>query len=75
MEDSIENVINVITIVVDPEQGRPRLDIGNISPLAAYTLLQAATDALYDCIPTTSVVFDDEVINEYDFVIDDDDDD
>lgn len=77
--EELPDVIGVITIVVDPDVGKPRLDIGTISPLYAYTILKSAADAVYDIIPSPTVVWNNEVVADFEFVditdIDDDDDD
>lgn len=73
--DQVEDTIGVITIVLDPAIGRPRLDIGNMSPLAAYTLLQGAADSLFECIPQPTIVYDGDIINEYNYIMDDEDED
>lgn len=72
--EEIPNVISVITIVVDPDDGLPRIDLGSMSPIYAYTILKTCTDALYSVIPPPTVIWNDEVIADFaDLMLDDDD--
>lgn len=73
--EELPNVISVITIVIDPEKGSPRLDLGSVSPVYAYTILKTAADAVYDVIPSPTVVWDNEIIADFEYIVDDDDED
>lgn len=75
-EEEVKSPISVITIVIDENSGNPpKVDLGDMSPLYAHTLLMTVVDTLYDCIPRPKIVWDGCVINEYDLAAWDDEDD
>lgn len=78
-EDELEEIaspIHIITIVLDETNGLPpTVDLGDLSPLVAHTILQTVVDALYDCIPAPRIMYDDLVLMDYDYATGGDDDD
>ena len=73
--EEIESPIHVITIVIDESNGLPpRVDLGDISPIFAHTILQTVVDTLYDCIPSPEIVYDGVTLMDYDYAGWDDED-
>jgi hypothetical protein len=74
--EELPSVISIITVVVDPDEGVPRVDLGSMSPAYAYTMLRSAAEAVYDTIPLPTVISNGEVIADFAWLdnLDDDDD-
>lgn len=69
MQSPLEEIIDVITIVLDPDSSQPKLDIGNMSPYAAQAILQQAADSLADILAPPQISYGGHVI--YHTVIED----
>jgi hypothetical protein len=73
--DELESEIQVITIVLDPSNPAPQVDLGKVHPVWALSVLKQIVDALDMVSPEPDITYDNVVIytGNYDFLGDDDD--
>lgn len=64
LEDVMPRHYDIITIALDGD-GEPSVDLGNVSPYAAITILESVAETLHDLIMPPKVTYKDRVIVNY----------
>jgi len=69
--------IKIITIMLDSEEVAPKIDLGDIHPFIAYSVLCKAVEALADIMSDPEITYMGERLNPsyYELVDDEDEDD
>lgn len=74
VEHDLEPQIQVITIVLDPSNPAPQVDLGKVHPVWALSILRQVTDALDVVSPEPDITYDGDLIYTGISWVDDDDD-
>lgn len=62
MEEDFGFGIEVITIILDPTEMAPRIDLGKIPPHIALAIFNKAAEALEASLPYPTIKYDDVII-------------
>jgi hypothetical protein len=69
--DELESKVHIMTIVWDEDDVRPSVDLGDVPPQLAITVLQQTITALYECLVEPIIIYNNEPI--YSTFFDDED--
>jgi hypothetical protein len=61
-EEDFDTGIEVITIILDPNEMAPRIDLGKVSPHVAINIFNKAVEALEASLPYPTITYDDVII-------------
>lgn len=62
MEEDFDTGIEVITIILDPTEMAPRIDLGRIPPHIAIAIFNKAAEALEASLPCPTITYDNMII-------------
>ncbi len=61
-DDSFNSKFHIITIVYDEDEASPKVDLGDLPPQFAITVMQQTVNALFECIEEPDIYFNNEKI-------------
>jgi hypothetical protein len=68
--------MQIITICIDADEVRPKIDLGNIHPFIAYSILCKAVETLQDIMSDPEITYAGDILNpSFVFELCDEDDD
>ena len=62
MNEDFDTGIEVITIILDPTEMAPRIDLGRIPPHIAIAIFNKAAEALEASLPYPTITYDNMII-------------
>lgn len=60
--EEFESKVHIITVVYDEDVQHPVVDLGDVPPTVAVTMLQQTVAALFDCLSEPKITYNNKVI-------------